>query len=377
MSNWQGKYVIGLTGNIATGKSVVRKMLEHLGAYSIDADALSHRAMAKGAPAYQPVLDTFGKWLLNEDKEIDRKKLGQIVFNSPEAMETLENIVHPFVRQAIEILTKRSKHKVVVIEAIKLLEGDLAALCDSIWVTDAPESLQKARLMKKRGFSEAEAYRRIRMQNPQKDKVDAADVVIDNTGSFTELWKQVSAGWRRIDRQGKEETTAEVVREAKSGEFAVKRGHPRNASAIAALMTTLGKTPMNADDVMEAFGEKAFFILELDQKMVGLAGWQVENLVTRVIDLYALPDIDLAKGLKILIEEIESASKSLQSEASLLFLKEELAKHEDIWQSLGYQKRTPQTLGVRVWRDAAEEKLTPDRTLFFKQLRVDRVLRPI
>jgi len=103
----------------------------------------------------------------------------------------------------------------------------------------------------------------------------------------------------------------------------------------------------------------------------------VENLVTRVIDLYALPDIDLAKGLKILIEEIESASKSLQSEASLLFLKEELAKHEDIWQSLGYQKRTPQTLGVRVWRDAAEEKLTPDRTLFFKQLRVDRVLRPI
>ncbi len=377
MSNWQGKYVIGLTGNIATGKSVVRKMLEHLGAYSIDADALSHRAMAKGAPAYQPVLDTFGKWLLNADEEIDRTKLGKIVFNSPEAMRELEEIVHPFVRQAIEILTKRSKHKVVVIEAIKLLEGDLAALCDSIWVTDAPESLQKMRLIKKRKYSEAEALRRIQAQNPQQDKMDAADVVIDNTGSFEELWKQVAAGWRKIDRQGKEDTTAEVVRAASGGDFAVKRGHPRNADAIAALMTNLGKIPMNAGDVMEAFGEKAFFILELDQKAVGLAGWQVENLVTRVVDLYLDSKLDIAKSLKALVEEIETASKSLQSEASLLFLKDELAKHEEIWQSLGYQKRTPQSLGVRAWQDAAEEKLTPERTLFFKQLRVDRVLRPI
>ncbi len=377
MSNWQGKYIIGLTGNIATGKSVVRKMLEHLGAYSIDADALSHRAMAKGAPAYQPVLESFGKWLLNAEQEIDRAKLAQIVFNSPEAMQELERIVHPFVRQAIEILTKRSKHKVVVIEAIKLLEGDLAALCDSIWVTDAPESLQRDRLMKKRGYSEAEAYRRIRSQNPQKEKIDAADIVIDNTGSFTDLWKQVSAGWRKIDQKGKDESSAEVVRKAKSGEFAVKRGHPRNAETIAALMTTLGNTPMNANDVMEAFGEKAFFLLELDKETVGLAGWQVENLVTRVIDLHVNPQINLAQGLKILIEEIETASKSLQSEASLLFLKKELAKHTEIWQTLGYRQSSPQSLGVRVWQDAAEEKLTPDRTLFFKQLRVDRVLRPI
>ena len=80
MSAWPGKFVIGLTGNIATGKSVVRRMLEHLGAYGIDADALGHRAIAKGAPGYQPVLDTFGSWILNSGGHIDRTKLGRVVF---------------------------------------------------------------------------------------------------------------------------------------------------------------------------------------------------------------------------------------------------------------------------------------------------------
>src|SRR5690606_39488681 len=99
LSNLSGKFVIGLTGNIATGKSVVRRMLEHLGAYTIDADALTHRVYAKGAPGYQPVIDKFGKWLLNKDNEIDRKKLGNLVFSDAEAMSQLEDIVDPYVGQ--------------------------------------------------------------------------------------------------------------------------------------------------------------------------------------------------------------------------------------------------------------------------------------
>ena len=376
MSNWQGKYVIGLTGNIATGKSVVRKMLEHLGVYSIDADALSHRAMAKGAPAYKPIVDTFGRWLLDENQEIDRARLGQVVFSSPDALKKLEEIVHPFVAQAVELLAKRSKHEVIVIEAIKLLEGDLAALCDIIWVTDAPESLQAHRLVEKRGLDKVVAHQRIQAQNPQKEKIEAADIVIDNTGSFGELWKQVSAGWKRIE-QGEAPAENEVLRETKSGQFIVKRGHPRNAEAIAALMTRLGKIEIDSNGVMEAFGEKAFFILEVDKKLVGLAGWQVENLVTRTVNLYINPDIAPEDGIKALVEEIETASKSLQSEASLLFLSDEIAQAEEFWQSLGYEKRPPESLGVQAWIDAAEEKLTPNKTLYFKQLRVDRVLRPI
>jgi dephospho-CoA kinase len=92
VSKWANKYVIGLIGNIGTGKSVVRRMLEHLGAYGIDADALGHRAFARGAPGYQPVLDIFGKWILNPESEIDRHKLGRVVFSDPEAMKQLERL---------------------------------------------------------------------------------------------------------------------------------------------------------------------------------------------------------------------------------------------------------------------------------------------
>ena len=134
---------------------------------------------------------------------------------------------------------------------------------------------------------------------------------------------------------------------------------------------------MNSDDVMAAFGEKAFFTLKLGEDVVGLAGWQVENLVTRTTDLYIEPNVALEGALKVLIEEIEKASQALQSEASLLFLKEAMASHEAIWKTLGYEKRTPKTLGVQAWHDAANEALTPEKTLYFKQLRMDRVLRPI
>ena len=97
MSKWEGKYVIGLTGNIGTGKSVVRRMLEHLGAYGIDADTLSHRVIENDAPGYQAVLSYFGKYILDEDKEIDRKKLSKIVFSDSTALTELENIIHPIV----------------------------------------------------------------------------------------------------------------------------------------------------------------------------------------------------------------------------------------------------------------------------------------
>src|SRR5512145_541576 len=142
VSKWPGKHIIGLTGNIATGKSVVRKMLEHLGAYTIDADALSHRVISKGAPGYQPVLDKFGTWLLDKDGQIDRTKLGRLVFADGQALVQLEDIIHPFVVQAVEVLIKRSTQTVVVVEAIKLLESDLRLQCDTLWVTDAPPAIQ-------------------------------------------------------------------------------------------------------------------------------------------------------------------------------------------------------------------------------------------
>ncbi len=375
MSKWPEKYVIGLTGNIATGKSVVRKMLEHLGAYGIDADALSHRAIAKGAPGYQPTLNAFGKWILAPDGEIDRNKLSKLAFNDPEAMSTLEDIVHPLVGQAIDVMIKRASQRVIVIEAIKLLESELRSFCDSIWVVNVPAESQVQRLVEKRGMRKEDAQQRIHFQSSQQQKVAAAAVVIQNAGSFEDTWKQVVAKWKELTPQA---DTVQMVKPV-SGEFTITRGRPRDSKSIAELITRLSKgiKKLETDDVMAAFGEKAFMLLQLNGQPVGVAGWQVENLVARTTEFFIDPAVQMDKALNTLVAEVERASMDLQCEASLYFLPPELTSHQAIWKTLGYEAREPQSLGVPAWKDAAIESTQPNTTLFFKQLRVDRVLRPI
>jgi dephospho-CoA kinase len=200
MSAWPGKYIIGLTGNIATGKSVVRRMLEHLGAYGIDADALGHRAIAQGAPGYRPVVNTFGSWILAPDGQIDRTRLARVVFSDPEALTQLEAIVHPLVSQAVDLLVRRSKQEVIILEAIKLLESGLRDKCDTLWVTSSSHETQLGRLMHKRNMSEAAARQRILAQPDQKFKIERADVVIQNEGSFEDTWRQVWMPGRSCSR---------------------------------------------------------------------------------------------------------------------------------------------------------------------------------
>ena len=377
MSVWPGKYVIGLTGNIATGKSVVRKMLEHLGAYGIDADALSHRAIASDAPGYKPVVDTFGKWILAPDGEIDRNRLARVAFADPQALARLEAIVHPLVRQAIDVLIRRSKQRVIVIEAIKLLESPLREGCDVIFVTYAPPEIQLARLMQKRGMSEEAARQRINSQSSQADKVKAANVVIRNTGSFEDAWRQVSAAWGGLFPG--EATGPLQPEKAVKGEMVVERARPRQASEIAAFITRVSgnQRRMSREDVMAAFGEKAFLLLKLNRHLVGLAGWQVENLVARTDDVYVDPSVTLLSAIRLIMDEVERTSRDLQCEVSLLFLPPSIARQEDVWRVLGYEVRQAQSLGVRAWQEAAQESMPTGTVLLFKQLRKDRVLRPV
>jgi dephospho-CoA kinase len=381
LSNWQGKTVIGLTGNIATGKSVVRRMLEHLGAYTIDADALSHRVIAKGAPGYQPVIDQFGKWLLDPDGQINRTRLGRLVFADSQALAKLEDIIHPLVAQAIDLLVRRSTQAVVVIEAIKLLETDLRNQCDSIWVTEADPQVQMERLTRKRGMTAEDALQRIHAQSPQEEKVRAAHVVLKNNGSIEDLWKQVEAAWKRLFSTPQPEPAARPLTQPEAGPeaFSLQRGKPRDAQHIAALITRLsrGRRSMTADDVMDAFGDKAFILLRMGDELVGVAGWQVENLVARTTDLYLDPKAPAARALPLLINEIERASSELQCEASLIFPPIELVGLDSVWKQTGYERRTPESLGVQAWTDAAFESMPKGGALFFKQLRADRVLRPI
>jgi dephospho-CoA kinase len=354
-------------------------MLEHLGAYTIDADALSHRVITKGAPGYKPVLETFGTWLLDKDEQIDRNKLGRLVFADPETLKQLEAIIHPYVRQAIDILIKRATQKVVVIEAIKLLEGGLAAHCDAIWVADAPEEVQVERLMRKRGLSREDALQRIRAQSAQKDKVAAADVVITNNGSYEELWKQVSETWKVIAPSQETGPSTQIFSKPAAGAFSLQRGKPRDAQKIAELVTRLskGKRTMTPDEVMEAFGEKAFLLLQMDNDLVGITGWQVENLVARTTDLLLDHRVAADQALPLLLSEVERASSDLQCEAALVFPPIDLVGFDSVWKQLGYERRSPEELGVQAWEDAALESMPKGSALFFKQLRTDRVLRPI
>jgi dephospho-CoA kinase len=380
LSKWPGKLVIGLTGNIGTGKSVVRRMLEHLGAFGIDADALANRAIAKGAPGYKKVITQFGQWILREDGEIDRKKLGRIVFNDPEALDILEGIIHPLVFQALDYIIKRIKQKVVVIEAIKLIETEIKDSCDSIWVTYTPTDTQLERLVIKRKMSIHDAQQRIDSQPPQEEKIKVANVVIKNAGTLEETWKQVYKNWQTlVPKQSSEVEKTLASTPSVEGELTIKRGTPRRSNEIAEFFNKFsnsGKT-YSRHDVMDMFGEKAFLVLQAGNSLVGILGWQVENLIARTVDFMVMDHVPFEKAIPLLVQEMENASADLQCEISLLYLSPKMAQQEQIWKRLGYELKNPDDLKVIAWINAAKESKPDGTRLYFKKLRQDRVLKPI
>gem|GEM_PF-509007 len=208
----EGLYIIGLTGNIATGKSVVAAMLAQLGAQVIDADALAHQVTKAGTPTWQRVVDEFGPDILQPDGEINRARFGAWVFANPEALTRLEAIVHPAVIAESERLLQgllgkvtppasgSTEVRVVVLEAIKLIESGMYRRCDELWVVTCPREQQVQRLTKSRGLSVAEAELRIMAQPPQGEKIALADVVIDNSGDLEQTRAQVLQEWERIQK---------------------------------------------------------------------------------------------------------------------------------------------------------------------------------
>ena len=193
------KYLIGLTGNIATGKSTVAKILEELGATVIDADALVHELQRQGMPVFDDIVAAFGPGILDRAGEIDRKALGAIVFADPEKLHMLESIVHPAVLIESARRIMEAPTPVVVYEAIKLIEAGRAEMCDALWVVTARSDVQLQRLMRDRHMSEVEALQRIEAQPPQSEKIKRAAVVVDNSGSLEETRRQVIAAFRDIE----------------------------------------------------------------------------------------------------------------------------------------------------------------------------------
>jgi dephospho-CoA kinase len=206
--------IIGLTGNIGVGKSTVLGILRKLGAQTIDADKVSHGVMLPGGLAYDAVIEAFGPEILLSDGSINRRHLANIVFAFPDKLARLEDIVHPAVEQAVQAEIEAADAPVVVIEAIKLLEGELKSICDEIWVVTAPEDVQIARLIEQRGLSERQARGRMRSQSSQEWKASQADVVIVNDKDLSALEEQVAAAWKAMLERHREKTNVTFSRSA-------------------------------------------------------------------------------------------------------------------------------------------------------------------
>ena len=194
-------YLIGLTGNIGTGKSTVMRILQEFGAEIIDADRVAHEVMQPGGKAYLKVIEAFGDSILQADGSFDRKKLGAVVFSHPEKLQQLESITHPAVEEKLVEHLQTTQSPVVVFEAIKLIEAGLTKLCQEVWVVTSARETQLKRLAETRHMSRADAERRLSAQKPQAEMVKAAQVVIDNSGSLETLRKTLEAEWARVQRQ--------------------------------------------------------------------------------------------------------------------------------------------------------------------------------
>lgn len=208
MSTYPAIYLIGLTGGIACGKSSVLEILTSLGAATIDADQVTHRLQQPGTDVYQQIVTTFGSGVIGTDGTIDRRKLGALVFQDPDRLQQLEQIVHPAVRDNMHAalveanrladVAKGSERPVVVIDAIKLIESGWAVVCDQVWVVTCSTEQQIERMVTTRKLSEAEARTRIAAQADPASRLPYADLVIDNSGSRAQTRAQVEAAWQQL-----------------------------------------------------------------------------------------------------------------------------------------------------------------------------------
>jgi dephospho-CoA kinase len=187
-----GHVRVGLTGGIASGKSTVSAILRELGAVVIDADALAREVVARGTPGLDAVVAEFGAELLTADGELDRAAMGALVFGDEDARRRLEAIVHPLVFERIVELETGAPAGAVVVHDIPLLaESGRADTFDAVVVVDAPQAVQVERMVRDRGWTEADALARIAAQAAPEDRRAIATYLIENTGTREELRRRV------------------------------------------------------------------------------------------------------------------------------------------------------------------------------------------
>lgn len=193
--------IIGLTGGIGSGKSTAAQFLKELGAVVIDLDQIGHDVQKKDGGVYKQILSTFGEGILADDGEIDRAKLGKIVFNDHHELERLNSIVHPAIDKRVEEETAKNRLngvKVMAMEAAAMLENHRSWQADEIWVVIAPEKNVIKRIKDRPEYNEEIAKSRIRSQITNEERVKKADITIVNDGTLEQFKAKVTEEWQKL-----------------------------------------------------------------------------------------------------------------------------------------------------------------------------------
>ncbi|MGH7718262.1 MAG: dephospho-CoA kinase [Gemmatimonadaceae bacterium] len=199
--------LVGLTGNIASGKSAVSRLLEERGATIIDADVLARQVVAVGTPAYKAIVDRWGANVVAEDGTLDRGALREQVFQETDELEALNAIVHPEVARLRTRFVREARERgdrIVVCDIPLLFERHLVDDFDKVVLVDAPRPLRLERLVRDRGLSETEAMNMIAAQMPAELKRARADIIIDNSGTREELESRVAEVWSELEREAEQ-----------------------------------------------------------------------------------------------------------------------------------------------------------------------------
>lgn len=398
---WPDKTIIGLTGNIATGKSVVMRMAAGEGALTIDADKVVHQLLENDPGVRQAVVTAFGSDVRRSDGTIDRTALGAIVFSDAHALGRLEQILHPAVRRKIYEQIGDSGASVIVIEAIKLLEGELATLVDQVWVTRAPRRTQIERLVVCRGMDVETATMRVNAQNPQEQKVARADVVIDTDRTMAATRSQFDLAWERLaspSGDGARQAPAKQAQPAAplpqpdpsqrptvrqtpqslpaSTSVLVRRARPSDVAAILLLIqrATDGVVKMKRADLLMALSERSYLIAQEEAEINMVAGWSTHSTTAVAIDqIYVHPVQAALTSGPALLAEVEKSARELICEVVFVFLPPSVpAPVAQLLQQSGYRLLRENELR-RAWREVIAETQPAGTRMVGKVLRDIRI----
>jgi dephospho-CoA kinase len=423
---WPDKFIIGLTGNIATGKSTIMRFAAEQGALTLDADQIVHQILDSDGAIQVEIAAQFGDDVRRSDGRINRAALGSLVFQDPEALYRLEQLIHPAVRLRIEEEIAASQAVVVMIEAIKLLEGPLATICDQIWVAHCEPLLQIERLMICRGLDMETAVMRVKAQPPQAAKVARADVLLTTDAPIGETRRQFEAAWTRLPlpppqiRPAAEPTaaakalqdekraipqpatetkladlqqqlrppapvavddaaTAAAEAEETPAAIMIRRARPSDIPSILLLIqrATAGQVTMKRADLLYALGERGYLLGQVGGEIQAVIGWNTEDMVARIDQVYFYPLTAVTTVGPALLTDILESAEGLICEAIMAFLPRETPELiRQLFSADGYQLADKEQL-PRAWQTAAEESQPDSSYIMLKVLRDARITQPM